>query len=347
VASKKVFFPHYNFLCSTILKDSSWNGICSEHISYNDVLAGWKNICSTVLDREGRFGAHSGRKTGYLFGIWGGAQDSDLMLSARHKTLKNALAYKRDAAFLLALARENNSDLTLCTPKWRSLYCEHYQLAMELNRASRVNVKSNFELARIFVCCKLGVPIDNMVRHSRVVGDKLLCYSHEYGCLDETKQELQKILSTLDPKLGNKIASLHSRILEQLQPQQQQSQPLDETTILREEEEIQPYKKKRGGEWDHTSRSTLGKVKDNASKIKAIVEIQNKSGEEGIAAHMMTEVCRTFFKETAVPIVNCLNNHFQNNMEAFLARYTNNGKFTHSKFHKNALEKEMHAALCN
>jgi len=48
---------------------------CAEgfkHISYSGVLAGWRNICSSVVEREGKFGEHSGRKTGYLFGVWGG-----------------------------------------------------------------------------------------------------------------------------------------------------------------------------------------------------------------------------------------------------------------------------------
>ena len=66
------FFPPNDFLCNTVLKDSPWDGMCHEHISYNDVLDGWKNICGSVMQRKGKFGAHSGIKTGYLFGVWGG-----------------------------------------------------------------------------------------------------------------------------------------------------------------------------------------------------------------------------------------------------------------------------------
>ncbi len=64
------------------------HGLCTEPISYSAVLSAWKNVCGTILERVGKFGAHSGRKTGYVFGVWGGAQDTDLMLSARHKPLK-------------------------------------------------------------------------------------------------------------------------------------------------------------------------------------------------------------------------------------------------------------------
>jgi hypothetical protein len=59
------FFPDYNYLNTTILKDVSWDGLCTDPISYYDVLLAWKNLCGTILEREGRFGAHSGRKAGY------------------------------------------------------------------------------------------------------------------------------------------------------------------------------------------------------------------------------------------------------------------------------------------
>ncbi len=89
---------------TTIVNNASWNGFCGEPTSYSDVLSAWKNLCGIILERIGKFGSHSGSKTGYLFGVWGGAQDTDLMLSARHKTVKNAMVYKHDAAFLLSLA---------------------------------------------------------------------------------------------------------------------------------------------------------------------------------------------------------------------------------------------------
>ncbi len=38
------------------------------------------------------------------FKFWAGGQDTDLMLSACHKTTKNALKYKNDTALLLSLA---------------------------------------------------------------------------------------------------------------------------------------------------------------------------------------------------------------------------------------------------
>jgi hypothetical protein len=134
--------------------------------------------CCRTLPFRG-FEPDSGRKTGYLFVVWGGGQDTELMLCARHKTIKNALRYKRNAKFLLSLAWKNMTDLTLLTPKWSSLYCEQHQLAMELNREAWANFWPIYELAEIFAHNKLGVPRSNIVQHCRIFGEKLLSYSHE------------------------------------------------------------------------------------------------------------------------------------------------------------------------
>jgi len=64
------------------------------------------------------------------------------------------------------------------------------------------------------------------------------------------------------------------------------------------------------------------------------VEIHNKSCEEGVAANMRTKMCHSFFKKSATSIVNCIKNNFHNNLEAFLAKYGNKGKFTHCNLHK-------------
>jgi hypothetical protein len=51
------------------------------------------------------------------------------MQGARHKTLNNALKYKKDALFLLDLAKSGGNDVSIGTPIWRPIYCENYQLA--------------------------------------------------------------------------------------------------------------------------------------------------------------------------------------------------------------------------
>ncbi len=69
--------------------------------------------------------------------------------------------------------------------------------------------------------------------------------------------------------------------------------------------------------------------------MRKIIAIHQASREEGILMPMMTEPCRTFFKQVATPLQKCLQNHFDNNLSEFLKKHTKkNGKLLHSKFIK-------------
>jgi len=124
---------------------------------------------------------------------------------------------------------------------------------MQLNRESQKNFKPIYDLAEIFVHHKLGVARDHIVQHCRMVGEKVLNYSHEYGCLDETRQELQSVLTSLDPAIRSRISRLLRRILEQqqsqLKPEKKHNTEASPTMIQAHEESFQPIKRKRGGEW--------------------------------------------------------------------------------------------------
>lgn len=320
------FFPDYNYLDKEITKNPKWDGSCDSRIAYADVLSAWKNLCGQLLDREGKFGSHSGRKTAYLFGVWGGAEDSDLMLCARHKTLKNALTYKRDAAFLLALAKENMPDFHLRTPKWKSLYCENHQLARVVNTACRAFFKPLDQLATIFVEDKLGFKKCNLVKQTRAIGQKLLSYSHEYGVI------------------GMRIASLHGKIVAELHNHEDHRNSCEENVENDESHQTVGRqlcgkgqttvngKKKRGGTWDHTDRKNIGSIKDNHEKIKCIVAIHAAAATENVSPPNMTEQCRVFFKDCANPIALCLTNHCNGDINAFVQRHQKSGKIAHSKF---------------
>jgi hypothetical protein len=49
------------------------------------------------------------------------------------------------------------------------------------------------------------------------------------------------------------------------------------------ENEVQPYKKRRGGQWGHPDRTSIGQLKDNMLRLEKILEIHQLSVEEGIA----------------------------------------------------------------
>jgi hypothetical protein len=67
-------------------------------ISYTTYNKKFKKSCFDCLTRKTpKFGSHTSRKTFYLFGRWFGASLEALSRDARHKTIKNAQRYSRDA----------------------------------------------------------------------------------------------------------------------------------------------------------------------------------------------------------------------------------------------------------
>ena len=64
-----------------------------------------KKVTQQVTGRAGPFGTHFCRKTGWLLGSWGGAEDTDLSLASRHKSIKQAAVCKQDAMTLYEYAR--------------------------------------------------------------------------------------------------------------------------------------------------------------------------------------------------------------------------------------------------
>jgi hypothetical protein len=118
----------------------------------------------------------------------------------------------------------------------------------------------------------------------------------------------------------------------------EQSNDSGNTQQHHNEKTITPYTQKRGGSCDHAERSSIKNIARNADKVMKILTIHKAVQDEEITMPMMTEPCRTFFKQVATPIQRCLQNHFANNFTAFLERYTKHGKFPHSKFCKMFIE---------
>jgi hypothetical protein len=82
-------------------------------------------------------------------------------LAARHKSIQNALKYKKDADYCLELARSSPNDVSLGTPTWRAIWCENHQLARSVN-GNLSNYKSLDILAANYKAImerKIGKPI--------------------------------------------------------------------------------------------------------------------------------------------------------------------------------------------
>ena len=121
------------------------------HISYDQYQSEFQSVCEMIIGRSGPFGTHSGRKTAYLFAVWGGGSDADIMLSARHKTVTNAMKYKRDASYLLHLAQANDLNFASIVSKWRSIFVANVQMGRKVTKIESREIESLSEFAVNFV----------------------------------------------------------------------------------------------------------------------------------------------------------------------------------------------------
>ena len=99
-------------------------------IPYAEYQSHYKEIIHKVIGNmhPGPFGSHSNRKTAYLMAVWGGGEESDIMKSAHHSSLNNAMMYKRDAMYLLKVSQHNGLKPETIVPEWKLIYCEDVQL---------------------------------------------------------------------------------------------------------------------------------------------------------------------------------------------------------------------------
>ena len=149
----------YFFPCKKVLCQAGQEGDVkkAEQIAYVTYLDRFKNICKK-LNFSGTWGCHTGRKTAYLFAVWGGGSDTDIMQRARHKTVKNSIKYKNDASFLLALCEINGIVVNASTPTFRSLYCHNHQMAISINANNSPNYQGLAKLREILLTTHLNLP---------------------------------------------------------------------------------------------------------------------------------------------------------------------------------------------
>ncbi|KAJ3233366.1 hypothetical protein HDU81_002299 [Chytriomyces hyalinus] len=215
--SSGYLFPSRNELDRIVearKNDPSCHIHCKEGISYETVLSRIKSTCAISIPyRSGPFGAHTMRKTGYLLSYWGGGEDSDVFKCARHKSAAMGAHYKRDALSLMAVANvRNGNEGALVAPKFRPIFVQDLQLTRSVNRAHDLGIpadKSICSVAVKFINHDCKVAMDNPVVTTIYISNAILNASRT----KTLRQELNQLLSTVDPSTAAKLNVLYSRIL--------------------------------------------------------------------------------------------------------------------------------------
>ena len=319
------------------------------HISYDQFQSEFQSVCEMLIERPGPFGTHSGRKTAYLFAVWGGGADADIMLSARHKTINNAIKYKRDASYLLHLAHANDLNFSSIVTKWRSIFVANVQMGRKVNRNGSREFVSLAQLASNFVskmchCNDGGVlsTIDAIMEFQKPMSsmDEIvsMCKGHlPHHILEQLLQKIQQFtaecrLENMEPKTKNAnmqqefvVENIDSRAL---LPPSLPTLTVVEMAVAERTDKSNSMKRKhdeRGGSNDLPDRHNIKRLR-GADKILALVKLQQETPED---RSQLTEGARNFTIRTMDPILACFENHFQCNIEAFIQRW---GQFSQSTF---------------
>jgi hypothetical protein len=346
-------FPSFNFL-KEVAARKDWDGAVTEEadiIPYSTFLDRFKKLCKQLLDPDrGPFGTHTCRKTAYLLGVWGGASESQLMRAARHKSIQNALKYKKDADYCLELARSSPNDVSLGTPTWRPIWCENHQLARSVN-----GNLSNFKSLEILAANYNGIMERKIGRPIKTPLDFAEACSLTVSDFDKLEKSLQVLLNRVAHKLSPEEAFEIKQLFSQLSSEVQfknfptnnfvsqvedhqaavpSSTSIDlttenATTSNNPPEENIPKKRKltRGGAVEYPYKS-VAKLKDPEKKLIQILEFRNSVPAD---KNELEENCRKWYYETICPVYKCYTNHCNSQTSVFLGRWK---KFSPSKFYK-------------
>ncbi len=307
-------------------------------------------MCKTLItNRSGPWGTHTLRKTAYLFGVWGGGSEIDIMNAARHsqKTDTSAI-YRQDAEFLRTLAEQRGLNPGLMVSKWKSIYCANLDLARSLGIHRQYDF---FELSwdRFH---QIGLLQESSVKE---VVAAFIKNESEIS----SERRLNDLMAKIpDPALRAEIRDLiHIRAYEisrtiKIEPPSNEVEcASDEDAASDDEGEVdddadptlivkpvKPPKKKlkknkqdegRGGIKDFEGRETLKDLEGVNNKINSMKNMWKQWNEDIKKTAELREAARTFFQKTLKPVMFCIEHHYLWDTEKFCER---NVEFAPSKY---------------
>ncbi|KAH9098087.1 hypothetical protein LEN26_016708, partial [Aphanomyces euteiches] len=299
-----------------------FSGEKNGHFSPGAFQDRFKAICNKLLDRDGPFGTHSCRKTAYLLAVWGGGEESDMMLSARHRSVSQAVKYKRDALFTLNVAKKNDRNLTQVVPTWKSIVCLDLQMGRAINTKGSLAYKPLNDLAEYFVDHLCGCHgqtnvlrvVQSVMNFNKptTTYDSIREFCSSNLSADNSRQLIQ-LIDTFAMELRCKLAQNDSDVgVLNTTPNDEKMDGYIDT-----KQTPGSSKRKRGGTFDFEGRHSLRKVPDPIAKLKQIINYHEQIPQD---YSQMTEPARVFALTTLIPVVLCLKHHCQGDEATFLTR---------------------------
>lgn len=227
-------------------------------ILYSDWLSNLRYLFKFVLKREvtnGRLGTHTLRKTAYLFAVWGVLKRinanslekleafealPDLLLSqvlgsARHKSITNANTYQMDSATLYAMVvRENNAEHHKIS-NWSPIFFNSFENASTIAQPS-VRFQKPLHLLAVFF---IEVIVQIEVNPEKISIKEAIELVRKHNTIVDKESELNQILavSCTEVVAKNILRVVEQRIQQQIEQRSENMYNL--YRLKNEEKEIQ------------------------------------------------------------------------------------------------------------
>jgi hypothetical protein len=311
-----------------------------------------QELCRKVLQPRSnmKVGCQTWRKTGYCLAIFGDADRDDLKMSARHsKKSKDAPTYSKDAAGSYQMQKQNPNPLN-SVREWTNIVVQNTGNAEIMAILSGSRFTEFRDLPEFFIRECLGIG----AQHPRAQDAHfLLECAANYVTNDEPEKQFQQEVKDMHPNKKRKLETIVGRlVIQRTRAVVCRSHGPGPVSLAMTTMAMPPASKRLaadGDGGDDDGQASLGPtrpiststkndfperhgLKQNGlnalEKIKTMLSIYKK---HELRPRILTEGAKSFFKKFLHPAINCLNNHFDGDVEAFARRYPN---FKHTLFPK-------------
>lgn len=331
-------FPSAN----EILNECPANGIYKTTYEYQGFLKSFKELCHRVLPpREGlKVGCQTFRKTFYVLAVFGGGEESDVQMSARHKSQDQSLKYRKDAKMLLDTHKQHPNPANNVS-KWKAIHVDGSGgNAAILTALAGYTAISPSLVPDYFVRDILGVSETNPLAKQIPY---LIDVAMKHGMNLDPDREIEKwIAENVHPDKADQLASLIGKVVrkhvENIVNTSDENNNLllarsvaaipvptvEATTFMNE-----PSSKKRKASAeknDLSDRHSLNTLDTAREKVEMMVTLWET---KPTWATPLTPGAKSFVIKFLTPAMNCLAKHFSGDVSSFVEKYQD---FKHTTF---------------
>ena len=203
----------YLFPSKEELQKPPADGIYKTRLQECDLYQVLKHIFANVLKRKDKLSAHTGRKSGYLFGSIRGADWFGMMLAADHDCAEVATRYGKDAEAIMAVnlvLQDERQKLG----QWRSPHCAGDETAMRSTGPCQQFQKPLAELVVGFIEQRVGIaPTDPRRRHPKYLCEKVVAWKKPCDPMSQLRGHLELIATDKTQEIMHCFFLAHNEAL--------------------------------------------------------------------------------------------------------------------------------------